>query len=996
MFKLTASDYIYPEQSTILAADTNLYLPIEIDTEYTHPAYDLNNPSQEICTNITVQCRAISHKKGLVYAHPDIADLNPRHKVFRHGFAAIDYLEDYGYNCKLSRLQSWNEYTEIPWLQVDIISFFAIAETLRIFQGVYRDDVLFLITNPSSFGIEQGRRLRTFTRAGNQLLSWVEMPWVLNINGFDFRVRLNIFDTCAIHGIANYASFCNNSGVKLEYKDNFTNEEKSVMSEMYFKRAQDFDNYALGDLYNHDALMGNAENFGKIYEALGIEKYYTHPRLTIGATVSRMVEAVIKNLFDADINDRNVINAFCKYGSADWLKRKSTTTACLNAKVDGGRCRNNKATVTNVEGLICDIDISGCYGEGLRTQLYPLGIPIIIDYPIKSEHNHYTTLRTFLKKYGKDLVPGLWQARVSIKEGTTLNYKQDYLASWFPPNDLSKLPTDSDFAETDQWWTVDNVGEIKIFTNEITHAIITHDFIQWLDNVASERQRKELLDNLLVETAMMYPASERVDSVDELKERHIRHTGKNTTEAEIVTKRSRKISIEMECHAWYGINLGELLVDNLLLERKKYQKKTPLNDLYKLCTNTVYGDMVSPFFTVGNVVVGNNITARARALAWCMEKGLNGFQSITDGCAFEINRVLYPRRGHRITGELVVNLYAIDKYSNHSFRPLVNEDELSVTDNRIHYQPRIIEDVVDGKTVFKVGINKYQGEKLTMLSEEESIKLVDDLAMKHLQKLFPGLDVLHKPSTDVYGNERLGLFQFESKGFFTSGTFHGSANYSLSIGEQHKFAMRSYSKRGNKLVVLGDDLQVINRGDKPSENFLLALREPRDVKRSDVALKERILKVGDYRRNYSVWKDSNVYPGCTIETAGLLHEFSLSQFTFKTYAQYKSWKREFERLLNKYGQSYEMFFLSHDGTLDYQLMINTIDASIRKGSANFFDGLDKRSANMYRDYLNHQNLKCLNLTRFQLSIRWHGKVVLNTAEVESYDEDTSNPYQSDD
>jgi hypothetical protein len=41
-----------------------------------------------------------------------------------------------------------------------------------------------------------------------------------------------------------------------------------------------------------------------------------------------------------------------------------------------------------------------------------------------------------------------------------------------------------------------------------------------------------------------------------------------------------------------------------------------------------------------------------------MEKGLHGFQTITDGCAFDLNKVLFPREGQRITGENTVKLYA--------------------------------------------------------------------------------------------------------------------------------------------------------------------------------------------------------------------------------------------------------------------------------------------------------------------------------------------------
>jgi len=933
MFKATANDYIYPFESITTVNGQNLYLPLEVDTEYTHAKYDLNHPNLEkISINITVQCRSIVHKEGLIYTHPDSTDI-ARHKIFNTGFIAFNYLEDYGYKTELQRLPSWDTKLNLPWLQFDTYSFFALAELMRMFQGFCLEDIKFLLLNPGTSGIEQGRRLRTYTKSGKQLFNWVELPWVLTINDHDYRVRLAIYDTCAVHGIANYSSFCKNSGVELLYKDNFTSKEKSEMDIMYTSRPDDFDNYALGDLHNHDALMGNFTNFKRVYQALELEGYENHPRFTIGATVAKLFEATIKKLFNSAPNSKDAINAFCKYASSDWLKRKSTTTACFNAKVDGGRCRNNRPLETTFTGAICDIDISGCYGEGLRVQTYPLGIPVVIDYPVDSDINDYDTLRKFLKKYKSQFLPGLWQARVSNIPSYKLQNSQDYLASWFPPKDISKMPTDTDYIGTDEFWTIDNVGEIKILTNEVHHAIITHDFIQWLENVANEKQRNELLDNLIVETAMYYPASQRVASVDDLINAHKNHTGKNTTTIKHNKNNVKKISVEQECHAWYGVNLGDLLVNKLLIERKKYPKKTPFNDLYKLCINTVYGDMVSPFFTIGNVVVGNNITARARALAWCMEKGLHGWQTITDGCTFDLNRVLLPREDYRITGALVTNLYANDRCDNYCFKSLYSSNELCVTLNSVNIE------IVDIEGLQTLKFNLL--DKSYTLTHEESMTWVNSVAMKHLQRLFPNLDILHQPNKDVYGTERIGQFYFEAKGFYKQATFHGSANYSLSIDGVHKFAMRSYSKRDVDTVLNCDDLQVIKNNGKPSDNFLLALHTPSAVGRGNVYLRERILKVGDFRKNQRKWENSKVYPGVTITSPSILREFSLSQFTFQNHEQYKSWSQEYNKLLRHYGQSYEMFFTNKDGSLNYRRMIKTVDGAIRGGKMSLLEDVPR-------------------------------------------------------
>lgn len=64
-----------------------------------------------------------------------------------------------------------------------------------------------------------------------------------------------------------------------------------------------------------------------------------------------------------------------------------------------------------------------------------------------------------------------------------------------------------------------------------------------------------------------------------------------------------------EEYAWTSVNIGEL----------------SMNKFIKLLINTIYGDLVSLYFYVANTIIGNNITERARSMAWYMEKGLHGF-----------------------------------------------------------------------------------------------------------------------------------------------------------------------------------------------------------------------------------------------------------------------------------------------------------------------------------------------------------------------------------
>ena len=952
MFYQEAVDYRYENQTSAITGE-NLYFPVELDTEYTHIA-SLDNPNEKICVNITAQCRAIARERGRIYAYPEIGTL-ARHKRLETEFAVYDYLRDLGH--EITPIEDGYEYlaSDIPWLQIDVYAYFAVAEFPRVLFGKHRQQFLKILCDTNSrSGIEQGRRMRTFHLEGRNYLSWIVTPWFVLIDNYYYRIRLSICDTSAVQGNSNYKSFCSNSNVELSHKDNFTNEEKSRMLDMYTDRPDEFDDYALGDLYNYEALLGNAKNFEIVYKSLGISKYYTDPKFTIGSTISNLFSSTIKNLFNADNDDNDSINLFCRYASADYLKNLSTTGA-INAKVHGGRCRNNRPIHSHQEGFICDIDIAGCYGDGLREQTYPLGIPSLLDYSRDTKINKYSTLRQFLKKYRKHFVPGLWQAIISLDDGVYLNNQQDYFASFILPVSMRNLATDDASHSTDKWWEIENIGESKIFKNQITNGVLTHDGLQWLENIASSKLKNELLDKLKVVTAMWYSKLDRVDSIDELLEGHRQHRGVNTTEIKHLKGRQRKVSIKEECHKWYGLNLGELIVNTLMKERVKYKKKTPLNTLYKLCVNTIYGDMVSPFFKIGNVIVGNNITARARALAWCMEKGFYGYQTITDGCAFNLNSVTHIKLGRKVGSMTYLHQYLPTDKLNLKYAPLpIIENEYNVEKYTLY---QCDETFIIGKL--------FDGEEI-LYELEEFNHLVNKMAFVHLQKLFKGLDVLHAESTDIHGNIRIGQYQFEVKSFYEKATFHGSGNYYVNNGETSLHKMRSYQKGDKDIVVYDGKNLIIERGKSPAYLFLESLLHPESITRSDVYLKNRILKVNDYRNNYSAWSQKRVYPGVTVQEARLLREFSLGQFTFNTYEQYRSWLKQHTRLLKKYNQSYEMFYLNDDNTLNYQMMIEDIEKMIREGVMKYEYKLNNKQRHANRKFIEHLYSDTVEYTREQL------------------------------
>ena len=974
--------YIYVEKvdlANLPLPPYKIYLAIEIDAEYYHTKLVINDPQRRITYTLTVQMRGIGYEKGLIFSHPDSIDI-ARHPVLVYGFAPVDYLAAMGWHVSLER--SDNIDNHLPVLQFDLYGYFLMADFYRMALGEYREDIdLLVLKTQKSQWIEMGRRLLAKRIVpGKRVENSVLMPWLLTIEGKVHRVSIAFYDCCAVHGVASYAEFCKNTGVKLEYKEVFTAKEKSVMNEQYVQRAEDFDNYAPGDLYSHEGLKGNKKKFQLIYKSLGLEDYFELPRLTIGATVARLFRSALLKELSLGVEEKHKVIEICRYGTSGYLKEIKGRTGVYNAKVDGGRCRNNRPIDVVIEALLADLDIASCYGHGLRIQEYPVGRPVIIDYPIKSDINGYLSLRNFLKEYQHDLVPGLWQARVSTPEGYELKYPQDFLVSWYPPRDISKMPTDTDY-ETIDWFDEEYVGITKIFTHQVHLAIIQHDFLQWLVYICTPRQRKELLDKLMVVTACYYPASERCQSSEEFFDAIENHQGINTCQVKAKRRRTKKISIEEECHAWYSVNIGNLLVDKLLRERGKYSKdnpeEKPLNKLYKLCNNTIYGDMVSPFFDIGNVVVGNNITARVRAMAWYMEKGLNGFQTITDGCAFEFNKVVCLR-DRRITSESLFQTYANSK-PHFNFKPIGNVEKIETSVELTAHND------------LNLGLILHRDGQQIQLNHSDAKQWLNQVVKKHLQDIFPDVDVLHKPIKDLDGNEQIGQFNFEVKDIIDCGAFHGSANYKFWKQQREiKPKMRSYSPKDSLAYELYDEeLKLISEEFHAADEFLNSLRNsPTKLPRSKTFIDTKILKTAEYVKNYNArWQFSQAFPGCTVEKARLLRECSLTQFTFRTYEQFLSWDKEAKRLRDLTGQTYEQFFTDENGLVNFVEMVKFLDLAIRSGKKSFAQTQRKsKSRNLARKYSEHPENQALLKAKHQLDIRY-GRVEEMAIDAADSDED---------
>lgn len=350
----------------------------------------------------------------------------------------------------------------------------------------------------------------------------------------------------------------------------------------------------------------------------------------------------------------------------------------------------------------------------------------------------------------------------------------------------------------------------------------------------------------------------------------------------------RLIKRNEEEHFWTSKTLGEIIIDKLLEERRKYNKdkedEKNMNKFIKLIINSIYGDLVSPYFAAANTIVGNNITARARSMAWYMEKGLNGFQTITDGCCFEINKIPEIHR-YKVSSEKLINLDKAIRKRQMKLKTLMST---------------------------KARIDMERKEVIKDYSNEEIAKA----AKNHLIELFAGVQVIK-------------LYELEVQDICTHIITHGASNYQLrNFGTVLKTKMRGHRDQ---------DYDVYNKEpiNPVSDLFNSLYKNQEGIDRVKPVIERRIIGIQDYKQKQQRYEEYGLVPGNTMYITKQILESTISTYTFKTNEQREKWKHQYEKVKQEYGQTYESDYITENGKLNYKKMIEETKRKIENGDKKY-------------------------------------------------------------
>ena len=960
---------------------------------------------------ISTQFKHVLYNDGNIYFNPDLKNLLDKHVGEEqytnkdNGFHLVDHLNNIGIKTEIERCDyslPSKEFKKrflgkgVKTCTIKLYSFYMIAELCKIFTGKLLNDINAAMRDGK---INLNRRIR----AGNKNCKWYP-NWLIKINGIKYRIAFDFADTGVLQGNISFEENLKNLEMGTDVK-NLMDDYKANMLYGLLKHPKEWKKYAIGDLCIYDVYVKYNKLFEKLYEQVNLPHFYIPTRLTVGSTVNDLIEAKLLDYLGytdrckATENERKIgikkskdfLLSYTEPASPKQIGKYINTCDNNNklrkkhtgAKVAGGRCFKNKNVIfASGHYTICDIDISSAYTSIASVLDYPFGRPVIMSFEGEAERNNLkASLKDFLKYYRKKFIKRGFKLIVSTDRKNPLKYEQDLFVSF--PNLRSKksyhYDKDGNFTHSEVSVNTENM-ETAIYTKELHNTPISWDDLNLIETSWPKSQVDDFMDKAKMISAIFYHKDYECNTIKDLQDKIDEHDRKGNGRFKDEMPHSYIYDEDGEMpHYWHKTNFGKLLMDDIIQLRRRNKKVNfSLSYLFKLVGNTIYGNNVSRLFDISNIIFASNITSMCRMAMWCIEKGLDIHQTITDGGVFELNEVLH-KYWDKLDVPLLVRAYHQDRRNLHDnkkwkYRPITKNGK------KIEYlegEGWICDDVkysFDKNKCQKLELNynKLKSElgekdqetiKAKNLLEQELeglnkfLKTINQLALDHVKQQFPKVDLFNgefeKVKVDDKGLAILdfkgnfiyekvqGLLEFEVKNICNNSIFHGSANYMYNNTTDNKtIKMRGYeSKKEVVAVRLENDKLVYdpNYYNKISatERFLTDLRDnPNNVSIPLPYIKPAILKISEYKNNFdTIWYYSDILPGDTYYKVICVPIYSM-RHKFQTHAQHIAWQKYQNSLKRRGGLGFEQFYLNDDGTIRYKDMVEEIDLHIRNGETN--------------------------------------------------------------
>lgn len=696
--------------------------------------------------------------------------------VFSSPFVLLDFFQD-TYGIK------WRSIVDLKRRR---------TKTIKLYFFFSFKDLQYLWSKDNDFlyyCLEYLERIRRITTKFNKPIALPYEILLPSQKGLKWNaISIEIVDICAMQGSKGLKTYLQNVGISTDEKTVWDWNKDNNPLNFFIQKPNDFIKYIRGDVkYLKTVHDKTIEFYNDIASTVGVEPCDDWG-LSTGKITANIVSRWLasRSNINLPVVEKNKDNLKPLY----WYTRLASPEAMKNLShfvgnqallylgmTDGGRCVKERSTIDVLNGVLVDIDINGCYGNGLKNQIFPVGNPSIIALPMK--------FREWENTYTKHMLPGLWVARISWKDAP---FKQDLLLSKEEKAFTSWDYYQANFAENHS--DSDKLYDASMYlsTNQVHMAAFNHDLYQVILNYSADSELSWIRDNAIIECFAYYDKRDEVDKItlDMCDIRSIKEINAcgllwNTKWVSIklddlagalIDRRGTHKNKVKQYSKHFGKNNKDAkiedvpnhtIIDDIEYSKPDFLYQSSVQEFIKLIVNTIYGCIASSYFAgdgtgISNFIVGNNITARARTLAWCMAKGLYSLMSITDGGVFDVNKVCFYRcKSLNIFTELGFENY---KRSNGQI-------------------------AIDIKSLYGYQVSQ----DASMFDILDKNNHVEKLAWQHLSELFNQLDIF-----------KFNQYSFEVKKIYTDCQIRNKSDYRLynAVNSELLTKVRGLSKKSCK------------------------------------------------------------------------------------------------------------------------------------------------------------------------------------------------------
>ena len=682
---------------------------------------------------------------------------------------------------------------------------------------------------------------------------------------------------------------------------------------------------------------------------------------TLGNIANQAGIAAISKQFGYDMKsskDSYNLASMQYLSSANNWHSKDTTNNYLIATA-GGMCKNFQPRQYKSEGIIVDIDWKGFYPSIMKVTPYCVGVPIVIDFhknEIKNAcenfNKHRTIAKLIKKTLSKNLVPGAWKARVTTKPEYMYKFRQNLILS-FMVNESSfevKDNLESDVADGLPGCRLRNeipCGAITLNTRRVDCAELTFDYIDFIDNYWTPRERKEFYENTLVDSIIFYDSEMELYPQDFKKKYEQNDVELKRVEIKIVD--GKVIRTHFRNNYWCRLNTNDewlgILDDRrssfkkLRSEAKKAGNKESeiINDALqnscKTINNGTAGVTMSADYQtdkpsenrkkgtfkgkpkIGNVVFGANITAAGRIATYCLAMVSRGHLIITDGTPANLNSFMtwdwYSEKNRTRVG--ADSLYSLVEYEN-----IDRKLQKKLNQNNVKIAP------INGAEwiVKEISYSDNDTEKtnpFVTLSNGILEGTVSDDNCDFLNTLVYDAVVNQFSELSIFKGNTLNI---EIKNVYKKAIFQSQANYMfVDFADNTKIKARGYEV---KKPVFDNPILEGESSEHPFKDLIKLIGENKGDIYQTTKFQSTLHGVGEHNKTSNVnagYEARGYLPHCASIKTTTPRPISLSMFYYQTWKQRKLWHSLDNGIRNRTdGFGIEIICMSLEQLIKYEYL----------------------------------------------------------------------------